>query len=57
VAALENIRLGLMRLQLGGAPVASVTTAIEAAQRLGEDVARAIAADVEVSALLKRRRP
>jgi hypothetical protein len=57
VAALENIRLGLMRLQFGDAPVASVTTAIEAAQRVGEEIGRAAAAEAEVSALLKRRRP
>jgi chromosome segregation ATPase len=57
VAALENIRLGLMRLQIGGAPVGSVTTAIEAAHRVAEDVARAAEAEAEVSGLLKRPLP
>ncbi len=38
VAALENIRLDLMRLQLGDGQVASVTASLEAAQRIGDDL-------------------
>ena len=34
VAALENIRLNLLRLQLGDAPVGSVTTSLDAAHRV-----------------------
>jgi hypothetical protein len=55
VTALENIRLGLMRLQLGSAPVASVTTAILDAQRIAREIALAVEASVEVEAALKRR--
>ncbi|MGH7677503.1 MAG: serine/threonine-protein kinase [Gemmatimonadaceae bacterium] len=53
VAALETIRLGLLRLQLGSAPVESVTAAIEAAQRIADDVGRLTAAEVEVAAVLR----
>jgi predicted Ser/Thr protein kinase len=54
VASLENIRLGLLRLQLGSAPVESVTAALEAAQRVADDVGRQVAAETEASAMLKR---
>jgi len=37
-ATTETIRLGLLRLQLGAAPVASVTEAIESATRLAEEM-------------------
>ena len=53
VAALENIRLGLLRLQLGTAPVASVTSALEAAQRVADQVGRVVAATDEVTAVLR----
>jgi serine/threonine-protein kinase len=52
VAALENIRLGLLRLQLGNAPVAQVTEALEAAARIGRDLELASAADEEVRRVL-----
>jgi hypothetical protein len=53
VAALENIRLGLLRLQLGTAPVASVTSALEAAKRVADQVGRVADATEEVTATLK----
>ncbi|MDQ2666923.1 MAG: serine/threonine protein kinase [Gemmatimonadota bacterium] len=53
VAALENIRLGLLRLQLGTAPVASVTSALEAAKRVADQVGRVADASEELTASLK----
>jgi predicted Ser/Thr protein kinase len=50
VTALETIRLGLLRLQLGAAPVATVTEALEAASRLGYEIDLA---QRDVSAALK----
>jgi hypothetical protein len=55
IAALENIRLGLLRVQLGAAPQESVTAALQAAQRVADDVDRVVAADAEVSKALSRR--
>lgn len=55
VTALENIRLGLLRLQLGTAPPTSVTEAIQAAARIGEEIDLYIAADDEVARTLARR--
>ena len=53
VAALESIRLGLLRLQIGAAPVASVTEALEAASRVGHDISIVIAAEGEVQRALE----
>jgi hypothetical protein len=53
VTALETIRLGLLRLQIGAAPVSTVTEAIAAATRIGEEIDRADSAQREVSAALK----
>jgi len=55
VTALETIRLGLLRLQIGAAPVTSVTEAIAAATRLGRDMEIAAESAREVSAAIKRR--
>ena len=55
VTALENIRLGLLRLQLGTAPATSVTEAIQAATRIGEEIDRVVAADEDVQRTLMRR--
>jgi hypothetical protein len=55
VTALETIRLGLLRLQIGAAPVASVTEAIAAATRLGREMEIAAEASRDVSAAIKRR--
>ena len=56
VTALETIRLGLLRLQLGAAPVTSVTEAIESATRLADEMQIAADADREVSEAIKKPR-
>jgi serine/threonine-protein kinase len=56
VTALENIRLGLLRLQLGSAPVAQVTEALEAASRVGYEIDLALAAEDEIGDVLKPKR-
>jgi hypothetical protein len=53
VTALETIRLGLLRLQLGAAPASTVTEAIAAATELGREIDLAADAQREVSAALK----
>ena len=53
VAALENIRLGLLRLQSGAAPVTSVTEALEAATRIGRELEIVADAEAEVRAALR----
>ena len=56
VAALESIRLGLLRLQLGAAPVSSVTEALQAAANVGRELEIAADANYEVEqALLPKR--
>jgi hypothetical protein len=52
VAALETIRLGLMRLQIGAAPAESVTAVLEAARNVAVDIERAAEAQREVDRLL-----
>jgi eukaryotic-like serine/threonine-protein kinase len=56
VTALENIRLGLLRLQLGSAPVAQVTEALEAASRIGGEIDYALDAEHEIGDMLKPKR-
>lgn len=56
VTALETIRLGLLRLQLGAVQVSSVTEAIEAATALGREIDIAAEAKNEASAAIKRLR-
>ncbi len=53
VTALENIRLGLLRLQLGAAPLAQVTEALGAAARIGSDIDLALDADDEIGSFLR----
>jgi hypothetical protein len=53
VAALENIRLGLIRLQLGSSPVESVTAVLDAARAVADDIDRAADAQQEVERLLR----
>jgi serine/threonine-protein kinase len=57
VSALESIRLGLLRLRIGSAPVASVTEALAVASRVGHDISIVIAAEDEVDQALKPSRP
>jgi hypothetical protein len=53
VGALETIRLNLLRLHAGGLSVASVTTHLNIAAEVSEEVERLIAAHSEVDRVLK----
>jgi len=55
VAALETIRLDLLRLHADASDLAPLTTLIDAARLLGEDVGRLADAQREVDAALVRR--
>jgi serine/threonine-protein kinase len=55
VAALEGIRLDLLRLHANANDLAPLTTLIDAAHRLGEDVGRLADAQREVDAATARR--
>jgi hypothetical protein len=57
VAALENIRLDLLRLQIGRTSLDSVTASIDAARRVGDQIAESIAAQAAVERLLREERP
>jgi len=48
VAALEGIRLDLLRLHAGASDLAPLTTLIDAARQIGEDVDRLAEAQREV---------
>jgi serine/threonine-protein kinase len=52
VAALENIRLDLLRLQMGSAGLESVTASLDAARRIGAQIAESLDAQNEVERLL-----
>jgi serine/threonine-protein kinase len=52
VAALESIRLDLLRLQMGRVGIESVTASLAAAQRIGEQIVFAAEARDEVERLL-----
>ena len=53
VAALENIRLDLLRLRMGSTTVESVTASLEAAHRVGEQINLAVEAQDEVERVLR----
>ena len=53
VAALENIRLDLLRLQMGSAGLESVTASLDAARRVGDQIAESLAAQAAVEQLLR----
>jgi serine/threonine-protein kinase len=55
VAALEGIRLDLLRLHAGAGDLAPLTTLIDEARLLGEDVSRLADAQREVDAAIARR--
>ena len=55
VAALEGIRLDLLRLHAGASDLAPLTTLIDAARLLGDDVRRLVEAQPEVDAASVRR--
>jgi hypothetical protein len=52
VAALENIRLDLLRLQMGSAGIESVTASLDAARSIGEQISDSLLAQGEVERLL-----
>ncbi|HUQ46333.1 MAG TPA: serine/threonine-protein kinase [Gemmatimonadaceae bacterium] len=52
VTALENIRLDLLRLQMGSAGIESVTASLGAARAIGEQIAHSLGAQAEVERLL-----
>jgi predicted Ser/Thr protein kinase len=52
VGALESIRLDLLRLQLGSVGLESVTTSLESARRIGEQISATLAAQAIVEGLL-----
>ena len=54
VAALENLRLGMVRLRLGTGTVGDLTEWLERAREIGDYVDRRIAAEGEVKGLLER---
>jgi serine/threonine-protein kinase len=54
VASLEGIRLDLLRLHAGAGDLAPLTTLIDAARLLGEDVSRLADAQREVDAAVRR---
>ena len=55
VSALEGIRLDLLRLQMGTAGIDSVTASLEAAQRVGDQIAFAASAHAALEQLLGAR--
>ena len=55
VAALEGIRLDLLRLHAGAADLAPLTTLIDAARVIGEDVSRLAEAQQEVESAVRRK--
>ncbi len=57
VGALERIRLDLLRLHAGASDLAPLTTLIDAARRIGDDVDRLAAARREVNAALRSDDP
>ena len=55
VAALESIRLDLLRLHAGASDLAPLTTLLDAARDLREDVDRLVEARKEVDAAVVRQ--
>ena len=53
VAALETIRLNLLRLHAGSSTVVGVTATLELAAEISEDVERLIAAHGDVETLMR----
>jgi hypothetical protein len=56
VAALEGIRLDLLRLHAGAGDLAPLTTLLDAARQIGEDLGRLSEAQEEVEQAMRRRR-
>ncbi len=53
VTALENIRLDLLRLQMGSAGIESVTASLDAARQIGQQISDSLGAQAEVERLLR----
>ncbi len=53
MAALETIRLDLLRMQAGTGTVQSITTDLTAARELSDDIERLLEEQAEVEAALK----
>jgi serine/threonine-protein kinase len=53
VAALENIRLDLLRLQMGSAGLESVTASLDAARHIGDQIGESVRAQDAVESLLR----
>ena len=53
VSALEGIRLDLLRLQMGSVGIESVTASLDAARRIGAEIAFAADAQSEVERVLR----
>jgi hypothetical protein len=54
VAAIENIRLDLLRLQMGSTGIESVTASLDAARHIGAQISDSLDAQREVERLLRR---
>ena len=54
VTAIENIRLDLLRLQIGSAGIESVTASLDAARMIGERIRDSVDAQAEVEDMLRR---
>jgi hypothetical protein len=54
VAAIENIRLDLLRLQIGSTGIESVTASLDAARQIGRQISESLDAQQEVELLLRR---
>jgi eukaryotic-like serine/threonine-protein kinase len=54
VAAIENIRLDLLRLQMGSAGIESVTASLDAARHIGRQISESLEAQDEVERLLRQ---
>ncbi|MEO7713406.1 MAG: serine/threonine-protein kinase [Gemmatimonadaceae bacterium] len=54
VTAIENIRLDLLRLQIGSAGIESVTASLDAARMIGDRIRESVDAQEEVEGLLRR---
>jgi serine/threonine protein kinase len=53
VAAIENIRLDLLRLQMGSSGIESVTASLDAARHIGRQISESLEAQSEVERLLR----
>jgi hypothetical protein len=57
VAAIENVRLDLLRLQMGSAGIESVTASLDAARYIGQQISDSLDAQQQVERLLLQATP